>query len=57
MKELVDYFIAETDKKYERLERKVDQLLEFKWKIIGGSVGLSVFITVLFQIGMIILNK
>lgn len=57
MKELVDYFISETNDKFDKLENKVDQLLEFKWKIIGGSVGLSVIITVSFQIALIIFKN
>lgn len=57
MKELVDYFIQETNDKFDKLEQKVDQLLEFKWKIIGGSVGLSVFITLIFQVGVLVFKQ
>lgn len=39
---LVKYFIEETNKKFERLEGKVDQILKFKWQIIGGSLVVSV---------------
>jgi hypothetical protein len=47
--ELVKYFIEETNRKYEKLEEKVDQLLQFKWKIIGGSVIMSVVFTIVIQ--------
>lgn len=33
---LVQYFIAETNRKFEKLEHKIDLLLEFKWKAMGG---------------------
>lgn len=53
-KELIDYFIAQTndrfdkiDEEFERVDGKLEELLSFKWKIIGGSVILSVFATVI----------
>ena len=49
-KDLVDYFIKETNKKFEKLEKKVDSLLQFKWQIIGGSVVISVLVTIAIQI-------
>lgn len=45
-KSLVEYFINETNAKFEKLESKVDDLLRFKWQIIGGSLFMSVFVTV-----------
>jgi hypothetical protein len=45
-KELVQYFINETNKKFERLEEKVDLLISFKWQLVGGSVVLSLFASV-----------
>jgi len=38
------------DKRLDRLEAKVDQLLAFKWQIIGGSAVLAAIISVLVQI-------
>lgn len=32
-----------------RIESKVDQLLEFKWQIIGGSLFASILITMALQ--------
>lgn len=35
---------------------KVDQLLEFKWKVIGGTVLASLILTGLFQIVVFIVQ-
>lgn len=55
--ELVDYFIEETNKKFERLEEKVDMLLEFKWQIISGAVVFSALITIVIQVLSVIWQK
>lgn len=55
--ELVRYFIEETNKKFERLEEKVDILLEFKWQILGGSMVLSALVTIAIQVTAIIFSK
>lgn len=34
----------------DRMEKKVDTLVSFKWKIVGGSVTLSCVVALLFQI-------
>ena len=44
-KDLIDYFIDRTNKRFDKIDRKLDQLIEFKWKIIGGSVVFSLFAT------------
>jgi len=41
-KELVDYFIKATDKRFIKLETKIDQLLEFKWKVYGMALACGV---------------
>jgi hypothetical protein len=53
-KNLIDYFINETNQKFEKLEAKVDQILQFKWQIVGGSVVLSVLVTLAIQLGIVI---
>ena len=40
-KELMEYFIEKTDERFDKLEYKIDKILEFKWQIIGGAVGIS----------------
>lgn len=56
-KELIDYFINETNVKFVQLEKKVDKLLEFKWQIIGGSLAASVFFTIGFQLIFLLLKE
>ncbi len=34
----------------DRMEQKLDTLLEFKWKIVGGTVLASLILTVLFKV-------
>lgn len=46
MNEIGDYL----DKRLDRLEDKVDELLRFKWQIIGGSAVVAAIISVLVQV-------
>jgi len=48
--ELLEYIIQ----RIEKIDGKVDKLLEFKWQIIGGSAVVSVVVTFAIQI---FLNK
>jgi hypothetical protein len=34
----------------DRIENKVDTLLEFKWKVVGGTILASLVLTSIFQI-------
>lgn len=56
-KDLVDYFIDQTNDRFDKLDRKVDQLLGFKAKIIGGSVILSLLLTFSVQIIIYVIQK
>ena len=49
MSDLHEYFIEETNKRLERIEDKLDTLLEFKWQIIGGSLVVSGLVAVAIQ--------
>jgi hypothetical protein len=42
---LVDIILARLDK----LEEKLDMLLEFKWKVVGGTLIMSLILTAVFQ--------
>ena len=53
-KELIDYFISETNTKFDKLETKVDKLLQFKWQIVGGSVIASILLSVIINVAVII---
>jgi len=56
-KNLIDYFIDETNRKFDKLDKKVDQIIKFKWQIIGGSLVASFVITAFFQIALVLINK
>lgn len=43
-------YIMSLEQRLASLDSKVDQLLRFKWQIIGGSLVASVFITATLQL-------
>lgn len=42
----------DTDKRLDTIDEKMDELLSFKWKIIGGSVVISTLFTFLVSVLM-----
>ncbi len=42
--------VSRIESKTDKVVEKVDQLLEFKWRIVGGSVVLLIVANVLMQI-------
>ena len=34
---------------FTKLEKKVDEILEWKWKVIGGALAVSGLLTIIFQ--------
>ena len=42
--DLVKYFIERTDERLAEMDKKIDELLSFKWQIVGGSVVISLII-------------
>lgn len=46
-KDMVDYFVAETNKKFDRIDQKLDKLYAFKWQIVGGAGVLSVVVSLM----------
>lgn len=46
----VEYFIKRTDERLQSIEKKVDELLAFKWQIIGGSAVVSALVTLVIEI-------
>lgn len=44
--QLVQYLID----RIEKIDDKVDKLLQFKWQIIGGSVVMSLFLTIAINV-------
>lgn len=60
----VDSLKADTEKKFDKvderfdkIENKIDQLLAFKWQIIGGSAAVSLVLTMVIQLMFIWLEK
>jgi RsiW-degrading membrane proteinase PrsW (M82 family) len=49
---LITYLIE----RVEKIDDKVDRLLQFKWQIIGGSVVMSAILAVIIQIAAIVLK-
>lgn len=43
-------YLESIDGRLDKIEEKVDTMLEFKWQIIGGSVILSLILGVAVQI-------
>lgn len=46
-RELVDYFIEQTDKRFDAIESKLDELIAFRWQLIGGSAVISAIVSIL----------
>lgn len=54
MDDLDGYFRSETNRRLDRIESKIDEVLSFKWKIIGGAgvMGalMSLAVTILVEV-------
>lgn len=48
--ELNKYFREQTNQRLERMEHKIDSLLEFKWKAAGGLTIFNVIVIAVLQI-------
>lgn len=44
------YFIERTDERLERIENKIEQLIGFRWMLIGMASALSAIISLAFHI-------
>lgn len=51
--DLIKYFIKHTDERFSEIERKIDGLISFKWKLIGAAGVLSFIISILFEVVMV----
>jgi tetrahydromethanopterin S-methyltransferase subunit G len=49
-KSLIEYFIEHTDERFEKLERKIDTVVAFRWQIIGGSVVISTLFSLVIAV-------
>lgn len=39
------------------IDGKVDQLLEFKWKVVGGTILASLVLTIIFQTMLALIQR
>ena len=56
-KELLDYYIEHTDKRFEKLgddfreiHIKLDDILKFRWMLLGAALAISGTVSVLFEV-------
>lgn len=47
--DLLKHHIAETERRFDRLENKLDRVLAGYWMAIGGSIVISAIIGMLFR--------
>lgn len=50
---LIEYIKADLDE----VKKDVKSLLQFKWQIVGGSVVASIVITIVFQLGSLLVGS
>lgn len=48
-KDLLEYFIKTTDARFDKIDKKLDDLNSWKFKIIGGSIAISFIITIFIK--------
>lgn len=53
---MVEQNKRDVDKKLDTIDAKLDQLIQFKWQIVGGSVVISVLVTLAIQLGSFFLK-
>lgn len=54
---LLEYFMAKTDERFDRVETKIDLLLAFKWQIIAGATLMSGVLAIAIQLAAIFWGK
>lgn len=52
--ELLKYYIETSTIRFDRLEEKVDKLINFRIMLVGAAVGISGLVSVLFQVAIAI---
>jgi hypothetical protein len=49
-KDLFTYFIDETNKRFDRVEKKLDQLISFRLMLLGGAAVISAIISLIASV-------
>ena len=39
------------------MDNKIDEILEWKWRMIGGTIVVSGLLTIMFQIGLALVQR
>lgn len=52
-----DKFLNYLKERIESIDQKVDKLLEFKWKIVGGALAVSLIVTVAVQVISLLVGR
>jgi len=45
MEDKINYFIDKTDDRLQRIEAKLDEVIKFKWQILGGAAVVSFIVS------------
>jgi hypothetical protein len=51
--DLLKYFIKETNKRFDDLDKKVDRLIGFRWMLVGAATAISAIVSGAFQIAQL----
>lgn len=54
--EFLDYYTKSTDERLDRIESKIDDILKFKWQVLGGSAILGIITSLLVTVSYIYLG-
>ena len=46
---LIEYFIERTDARLSSMEKKIDKLMGYKWKVTGIVIGVTSLVTLLLR--------
>lgn len=49
-------YLESLDKRLDSLENKMDLMLEFKWRVIGGGLVISAVITLIVQASFVLMR-
>lgn len=54
--ERFDKYETKTEERFEKLEQKIDKLIEFKWRVVGVVCGIVFLISGLFKLADLFLK-
>lgn len=45
-----DYFIEETNKRFDKIDRKLEELINFRMMLLGGAFAISAIVSLLMAV-------